>query len=187
MEFLVFIGALLLAAIPGAFVLRWVQRWFIHGVAALAEYIRPERDRNGSGILLLGWTLTSCLAFLYLVGAWCAVCVSLANTLGGSRSSWHFWLYIGISAIWCFVVLGWTFKAALGIDDPNAVIAYVHTETRARWEKADFAAMVALASTAIVGWLVIVMLLVFAIWPSSTSWGFEWLVQYIARLKQYAV
>jgi hypothetical protein len=174
--FIVFVIGLALSGLLSLFSIRETQRLLTHSVARLAEYIKPERERQGNGLVILGLTFFSGLLFLYVVGAWCALCVAIPRSAAQQTASVMRWLYLGAGFICCSVVIPWATRLAIGIGDPNQLLAYINIKTQARWEKADGTFAFAVASSTIVFWLALLVWIIFAIWPSLIQWLYGWLM-----------
>lgn len=175
-------AGLFISGMLSLFLIRSAQKLMTHSVARLAEFVQPERERQGNGLMILGLAIFSVLLFIYVAGAWCAVCVAIPRSLAQQTASAMGWVYLGIGFVWCLVVIPWSTRTAIGISDPNQLLAYIEINTVARWEKANVTFMFAIASSLVVFWLSLVTWILFTIWPNLMQWPYGWLVDPVLSL-----
>ena len=165
---LVSVIILVLGGLLSLYLIRFFQKYLVYSVANLYEFIQPERERKGNGLIILIKVIINGLLLLYLVGAWCAICVSIPRSFQQS-SSLVFWIGLILGLIICLVIIASSTKIALGFSDPEKLNSDIHLNTKAKWSKADNAFMFAVSSSTILFWLTFITWLLFAILPSLPS------------------
>jgi hypothetical protein len=170
------VGGLVIASVLSLFAIRWAQKWLVHTVAALLEFVEPEREPQGNGLAILSTLLFSCITLVYVVGAWGAFCVAIPRAMAQHMDAINGWLYLGLGLIWCLLVTPWATRLTMGFGDPNHASAYVHIETKAKYEKADMAFMFALTSSFVIFGLALLAWVAFAIWPNLMQWPYGWFI-----------
>ncbi len=177
--YLIPIVVLILAGIISLYLIRLFQKYLVHSVAHFLEFAEPEREREGNGLFILAKLFFSGILLLYLVGAWCAVCVVIPRTFQ-QTSSVVYWVILVVGLIYYLAMIAASTKVALGFSNPEQLNAYIHTNTKAKWEKADSTFMFAVASSTILFWLGLVIWIVFVVFSKLPLGLYGWLINLIS-------
>lgn len=175
MDFLILNLYLCILCVPALLLLGLGQRWLMSSLASFFVLAMPEREpENKNMSVRVASVAASGLAFLYVAGAWSALCVATATTIVNRGAVTWDWPYLIVSFIWCALIL------LRSINLPT-LYQRVTTETPAVWDQAGHTFHTTLFASFIICGLAALAWIVFAIWPGSMLIPYGWVLNPLAR------
>lgn len=175
MDFLILNLYLCILCVPALLLLGLGQRWLMSSLASFFVLAMPEREReNKSMSVRVALVAVSGLAFLYVAGAWSALCVAIATTIYNRETVTWDWLYLVVSFVWYVLIL------LRSINLPT-LYQRVTTETQAVWDQAKYTFHLTLIASFIICGLAVLAWIVFAIWPGSMLIPYGWVLNPLTR------
>lgn len=175
MDFLILNFCLCVMCLFALPILKLGQKWLISSVASFFILALPEREPEHKSMFLTVAKVAVCgIAFLYIAGAWSAVCVATAQTIISREVVTWDWLYLVASFVWCVQVL---------LRGINLFTLYqrVTTETRAVWDQANLTFQSTFFSSFVICGLGALAWILFAIWPSLMLMLYGWALNPLIR------
>jgi hypothetical protein len=156
--------AVLLAAGGGItyFVCRRLVAWLLQVLASGAAESEMYGVEGRTALV----ALFRALVLLYFAMGWVAFCVAATHSAAAQAGNWTWWLYFGVSFIWCELILA---RAVNQLGDRDAAL---HVSRGTYHTDKIWAA--GLSISLVLSWGSIVAFVVFGVWPQLIPIGYGW-------------